>query len=378
MPIRSSPGCAASWRQFPGVNLYLQPVQDLRVGGRGANAQYHVHAPERHVQDLLVWAPRMLQKLRTLPGLLDVNSDQQDKGLQCRLVIDRATASRLGLSAQASTIRSTTLLASARSRPCTPRSINTTWCSKWSRSIGKIPTRTQEYLCRRAGRRSGALERANPLPTFHGAVGRHPSRASFHRWHALLQPCAGTGIVRTRPARSHRSRRHRHRFALDDPRQLQGTAQAFHQSALANEPLLIAAASIAVYIVLGMLYESLMHPLTILSTLPSAGVGALLALLVCGIELSRDRAHRHHPADRHRQEERHHDDRLRPRGRAQRGKIAADAIFEACLLRFRPIMMTTHGRPVRRFAARDRRGMVPSCAARWASRLSAACCCRGG
>ena len=95
------------------------------------------------------------------------------------------------------------------------------------------------------------------------------------------------------------------------------------------------------YIVLGVLYESYIHPITILSTLPSAGVGALLALLLFRMRPQRHRAHRHHPADRHREEERHHDDRLRARGRAQGGKNAEDAIYQACLLRFRPIMMTT-------------------------------------
>ena len=99
----------------------------------------------------------------------------------------------------------------------------------------------------------------------------------------------------------------------------QGTAQAF-QASLANEPLLIAAALVAVYIVLGVLYESYIHPLTILSTLPSAGVGALLALLALPHRADRHRADRHHPADRHREEERDHDDRLRPGGGARRGQ----------------------------------------------------------
>ena len=96
----------------------------------------------------------------------------------------------------------------------------------------------------------------------------------------------------------------------------QGTAAAFRAS-LTNEPLLILAALITVYIVLGVLYESYIHPITILSTLPSAGVGAILALMICGTGSQRHRAHRHHPADRYREEERDHDDRLRARGGAQ-------------------------------------------------------------
>ena len=121
----------------------------------------------------------------------------------------------------------------------------------------------------------------------------------------------------------------------------QGTAQAF-QSSLANEPILILAALVTVYIVLGMLYESYIHPITILSTLPSAGVGALLALLITQRGAERDRADRHHSADRHREEERDHDDRFRAGGRAAaKARARADAIYQACLLRFRPIMMTT-------------------------------------
>ena len=121
----------------------------------------------------------------------------------------------------------------------------------------------------------------------------------------------------------------------------QGNAQAF-QNSLSSEPILIAAALIVVYIILGMLYESFIHPLTILSTLPSAGVGALLALQARQHGPVGDRHHRHHPADRHRQEERHHAGRLRHQRRARAAICRRDeAIREACLLRFRPILMTT-------------------------------------
>ena len=111
----------------------------------------------------------------------------------------------------------------------------------------------------------------------------------------------------------------------------QGTAEAF-QASLANEPMLILAALVTVYIVLGVLYESYIHPITILSTLPSAGVGALLALIICRTGFQRHRADRHRPADRHCEEERHHDDRLRPGGRAQGRHDAASmpSIRPAC------------------------------------------------
>ena len=116
------------------------------------------------------------------------------------------------------------------------------------------------------------------------------------------------------------ARRARDRLPASVHAGFQGTAQAFQQS-LASEPLLILAALLAVYIVLGMLYESFIHPITILSTLPSAGVGALLALLLSGTRAQHHRAHRHHPAHRHREEERDHDDRLRHRGRARGGAV---------------------------------------------------------
>jgi multidrug efflux pump len=142
----------------------------------------------------------------------------------------------------------------------------------------------------------------------------------------------------------------------------QGAALAF-QLVARNTLLLILAAIVTMYIVLGVLYESYIHPLTILSTLPSAGVGALLALL-SPAPIWRHRDHRHHPADRHREEERDHDDRLRARRRARRGKAPREAIYQACLLRFRPILMTTMAALARRAAADDRHrrrlGTAPS------------------
>ena len=120
----------------------------------------------------------------------------------------------------------------------------------------------------------------------------------------------------------------------------QGTAQAF-QSSLGGLGILLLLAIVTIYIVLGILYESFIHPLTILSGLPAAGFGALLTLLLFGIELEPVRLRRPDHADRHREEERDHDDRLRARGAARHGLTPRDAICEACLLRFRPIMMTT-------------------------------------
>ena len=151
------------------------------------------------------------------------------------------------------------------------------------------------------------------------------------------------GVSLSQATRGDRRRAGAHRRARRrSTARFQGTRAARSRQSLDSQPLLILAALLTVYIVLGMLYESYVHPITILSTLPSAGVGALLALLLFNTEFTHHRADRRDPADRHREEERDHDDRLRARRRAHAtARRPRDAIFEACLLRFRPIMMTT-------------------------------------
>ena len=323
--------------RIPAVTLYLQPVQDLRVGGRASNAQYQYTLQSDNVKDLLVWAPRMLQKLKTVPGLLDLNSDQQNKGLEASLVIDRATAGRLGITTQM--IDNTLYDAFGQ------RQVSTMYTQLnqyhvvlevdpqfWQNPEGlkhiyvKTPTGTQVPL--------SAFTHYEPStsPLVVNHQGQFPSvTLSFNLRPGLALGDAVAAVEEAGheiglPATIHGS--------------FQGTAQAF-QSSLASEPLLIAAALVTVYIVLGVLYESMIHPITILSTLPSAGLGALLALLLCHTELSVialigiilligivkknaiimiDFALEAERAE---------------------GKNSVDAIYQACLLRFRPIMMTT-------------------------------------
>jgi multidrug efflux pump len=323
--------------QIPAVTLYLQPVQDLRVGGRSSNAQYQYTLQSDNVKDLLVWAPRMLQKLKTVPGLLDLNSDQQNKGLEASLVIDRATAGRLGITTQM--IDNTLYDAFGQ------RQVSTMYTQLnqyhvvlevdpqfWQNPEGlkhiyvKTPTGTQVPL--------SAFTHYEPstAPLVVNHQGQFPAvTLSFNLRPGLALGDAVAAVEEAGheiglPATIHGS--------------FQGTAQAF-QSSLASEPLLIAAALVTVYIVLGVLYESMIHPITILSTLPSAGLGALLALLLCHTELSVialigiilligivkknaiimiDFALEAERAE---------------------GKNSVDAIYQACLLRFRPIMMTT-------------------------------------
>jgi hydrophobe/amphiphile efflux-1 (HAE1) family protein len=321
----------------PGATLYLQAVQDLRIGGRLSNAQYQYTLQSQDLHELNAAAPRMLAKLRGLPELRDVSTDQQNRGLQAALVIDRDTASRLGIQAQA--IDDTLYDAFGQ------RQVSTIFTQlNQYHVVLEVAPRFQEspdalralYTRSSTGAQVpfGAFTRSAPANTSLAVShqGQFPAvTLSFNLAPGVALGDAVTAIQAAErqvalPASIHPT--------------FQGTAQAF-QSALANQPILILAALIAVYIVLGVLYESYIHPITILSTLPSAGVGALLALRLCHTELSiiamigiilligivkknaimmidfaveTERANNLPPAT---------------------------AIYQACLLRFRPIMMTT-------------------------------------
>ena len=327
----------AKLARIPAVTLYLQPVQDLRVGGRSSNAQYQYTLQGDNVKVLLVWAPRMLQKLRTVPGLLDVNSDQQNKGLEAGLVIDRPTAARLGITAQM--IDNTLYDAFGQ------RQVSTmfTQLNQYHVVLEVDPQFWQNpdglkhiYVTTPSGAQVplSAFTHYEPAtaPLVVTHQGQFPSvTLSFNLTPGLALGDAvaavdGAATQIGLPATIHGS--------------FQGTAQAF-QASLASEPLLIAAALVTVYIVLGVLYESTIHPVTILSTLPSAGVGALLALLICRTDLSVIaligiilligivKKNAIMMIDFALEAERNE------------GKNSEEAIFQACLLRFRPIMMTT-------------------------------------
>jgi len=266
----------------PGANLFLVPVQDIRIGGRQANAQYQYTLQADDLATLRAWEPRVRAALSRLPMLTDVNTDQQDHGLQTSLAIDRLAASRLGLS-----------MASIDS------ALNDAF---GQRQVGVIYNPLNQYrvvmeLAAPFLQGPQALQRLfvatpqgtqvplatllqvtptnTPLAVNHQS-GTAASTVSFNLPEGASLSAATEAIDR---AIAH----------LGAPATLRGsfrgTADAFRQS-LASQPWLIAAALVSVYLVLGMLYESLVHPLTILSTLPSAGVGALLALLLCGTEFS--------------------------------------------------------------------------------------------
>ena len=321
---------------IPGATLFLQSVQDLRIGGRGSAAQYQYTLQGDNLNDLALWAPRMLAAMRKVPGVVDLTSDQQDKGLQASLVIDRPTASRMGISAQA--IDNTLYDAFGQ------RQVSTmyTQINQYHVVMEVDPVFWQnpdglKYLYVKGTQGQVPLSafthyepNTSPLAVNHS--GQFPSvTISFNLAPGMALGTAVEQILQIQaelgmPATIHGS--------------FSGTAQAFRDS-LANEPVLIAAALVTVYIVLGMLYESLIHPITILSTLPSAGVGALLALMITKTDLSVIaligiilligivKKNAIMMIDFAVEAER------------KENKTPEQSIFQACVLRFRPITMTT-------------------------------------
>lgn len=327
----------AKLSHIPGATLYLQVPQDVRLTARSANAQWQYTLQGDDLRELLNWAPRVFDKLKTLPGLADVNTDQQVHGLEAMVTIDRDAASRLGITPKA--IDGVLGDAFGQSQV----SIMYTQLNQYHVVMEVAPSFWQtphglDYIhLTGAGGKQVSLSQIAKFSTDTTSLavnhqGQFPAvTLSFN---LLPGVSLGQAVAEINKAES--------QMGLPDTIQgsFQGTAQAF-QSSLSNELFLIIAAIVTVYIVLGMLYESFIHPITILSTIPSAGVGALLALLLFGAEL----------------------DIMGMIGiilligivkknaimmidfaiEAERrdGKSPQDAIFQACLLRFRPIVMTT-------------------------------------
>ncbi len=321
----------------PGAPTYLQPVQDLRIGGRISNALYQFTLQGENLEELNDWGQRVLQKMKTIPQLVDVSSDQQSKGLQSTLMIDRATASRMGVTTK--TIDDTLYDAFGQRQVA----VNYTLLNQyhvimeveprfWQRpdtlkniyvpsSNGLlIPLSTFTHYEQTAT--SLAVNHQSQFPSITTSFNLAPGVALGDAVNAVEMATRQMGMPPS------------------IRRMFSGTAQAFKDS-LTNEPLLILAALITVYIVLGVLYESYIHPITILSTLPSAGVGALLAMMIFRIDLSVIaiigillligivKKNGILMVDFALELER------------KEGKNPEEAIYQACLLRFRPIMMTT-------------------------------------
>jgi len=322
---------------IPGINLFLQPSQDIRVGARSSKATYQYVLQDQNVDELNTWAPRLLQKLRDYPQLKDLNSDQQFRGLQQNVVIDRDAAARLGI--QPDSIDSTLYSAFGQ------RQVSVIYTPQNQyHVILEVDPKFQEdpsfldkiYIKSPNGRQVplgtiAHFETTNtPLSVNH--QGQFPAVTISFNLAPGLALSQATDLIEQASKELGMPSGVRGNFA--------GTAQVF-QSSLSTQPILLLTALIAVYIVLGVLYESLIHPLTILSTLPSAGLGALLAMLLTGDELSIVstigiilligivKKNAIMMVDFAIDAERH--EQLSP----------DEAIFQACLVRFRPIMMTT-------------------------------------
>jgi multidrug efflux pump len=372
-----------------GITLYMQPVQDLTVEDRVSRTQYQYTLEDPDINELNEWTAKLVAKLQQIPELRDVATDQQTNGLAASLVIDRVTASRLGITP--SVIDQTLYDGFGQ------RQVSTLYTQlnqyhlilETLPDFQKNPAKLHDIYVRSAVANSNmttSSTSANSIITASGSGGSSstPSPSvnnSAAASSGSANPTAVTTVngaavplsaithfeTRTAPL----SVNHQGQFpvvtisfnlaqnaslgeatkAINQAQQeiglplsvqaaFQGTAASF-QASLSNEPILILAALVTVYIVLGVLYESFIHPITILSTLPSAGVGAILALLICGQELSVValigiilligivKKNGIMMIDFALEAERKH------------GKNSVDAIYEACLLRFRPIMMTT-------------------------------------
>jgi multidrug efflux pump subunit AcrB len=317
--------------------LFLQAVQDLRIGGRQSNAQYQYTLQSNDLADLNRFAPRMLAKLRELRPLRDVATDQQTRGLMASLVIDRDTASRLGILPQA--VDETLYDAFGQ------RQVSTIFAplNQYRVVLEVAPRFKQDPDALKSVYVKSPAGAQVPLDAFTRFVSRNTPLAVAHQGQfpaVTLSFNLALGASLSEAVAAIQAAEREMGFPPSVRGSFQGTALAF-QASLANQPFLILAALVAVYIVLGVLYESFVHPITILSTLPSAGVGAILALLLFRLDLDIialigiilligivkknaimmiDFA-----LDAERRGE----------------KPPAEAIYEACLLRFRPIMMTT-------------------------------------
>ena len=320
-----------------GITLFMQPVQDLTVETRISRTQYQYSLEHPDPKELDEWSPQLLRKLQALPGLRDVATDQQNDGLRAHIEIDRDSASRLGITPlmiddalydsfgqRQISILFTQLnqyrvvlevLPQFRSNP---RDLQNVYVR--SANGDKIPLSSLTHT----------TEQRAPLTVNH--QGQNPVvTISFN-----LAP----GVALGEAVEAIEAAKEEIGMPPGIQGEFQGAAAAF-QSSLKNEPILILAALVTVYIVLGVLYESYIHPITILSTLPSAGVGAILALLICRQDLSVIgligivlligivKKNAIMMIDFALEAER------------KQGKTPDEAIYEACLLRFRPIMMTT-------------------------------------
>jgi len=320
-----------------GASLFLQATQDLRIGGRAGNGQYQYTIQGDDLDDLTKWGPVLLQEMRKLQVLTDVSSDQQNSGLQESLVYDRPTASRLGITPD--------MLDSTLYDAFGQRQVSTMYTSLNQYHV--VMEVSPQFWQGPEGLKSIYLRPTSGVVVPLSAVAHsEPTTAPLAVAHQGEFPAVtlsfnlAPGVAISDAVKAINQMEQNIGMPGTIRGSFSGTLQAY-QSSLASEPLLIITALLAVYIVLGILYESYIHPITILSTLPSAGVGAVLALLIVRMDLSVIaligiilligivKKNAIMMIDFALAAER------------EEGKSSRDAIYQACMLRFRPILMTT-------------------------------------
>jgi multidrug efflux pump len=325
---------------LPGAAAFMQAGQDLRIGGRLSSAQYKYTLQSDTLEDLLTYGPILLREMRKLPGFTDVDSDQRNNGLQASLKYDRATAARLGLSAQA--VDETLYDAFGQ------RQVSTMFTSlnQYHVVMEAEPRFWQSPEGLNAIYLHSTNAPASSVVPLSAIAQYEPNTAPISVNHQGLFP-AVTLSFNLAPGLSLSDavkRIHEMEQRVGLPGRIHGTfsgtLQAFQES-LAHTPFLVITALVAVYIVLGILYESLIHPLTILSTLPSAGVGAVLALMLFKTDLSIIALIGILPLIGIVKKNAIMMIDFALAAQRDGKKSSRDAIFEACLLRFRPILMTT-------------------------------------
>jgi len=323
--------------KIPGATLYLSSAQDLVIGGRQGNALYQYTLQSDDFSDVAQWAPKLLAQLKKIPILADVNSDQQNLGLQSLLVYDRDTASRFGISSA--------LLDNTLYDAFGQRQVSTMYTSlnqyhvimEAAPQYGLNPDALRNIYVTSAGGQQVPLSAlAHNAPATAPLSINHQGPFSAVTLSFNLQPGASLGDA----VNAINAAEQKIGFPETVRGSFQGNAQAY-QDSLSNEPVLIGTALLAVYIILGILYESYIHPITIISALPPAGVGAVLALMLTGTDLSLIavigvilligivKKNAIMMIDFALAAER------------EEGKNSRDSIYEACQLRFRPILMTT-------------------------------------
>ncbi len=329
--------------RMPVASAFMQAAQELRIGGRSSNALYQYTIQAESLSDLAKWGPILLDHMRKLPGITDANTDQQNGGLDLQLHYDRVTMARLGQTPQSMDSALYSAFGQSESSVIYTQLNQYYVVTEVAPRYWENPSGMNDIYFTPPGASGAGIDMISPLST---VLSSHAGTTPLEIDHTGLFPSVtvsfnlGPGMALSDATREIDQMETQLGMPSTVHGLFAGTMEAYQQS-LSTEPILVTTALLAVFIVLGMLYESLVHPLTIISTLPSASVGAMIALMVFHIDLNVIsiigiilligivKKNAIMMIDFALQAER------------VEGKDTHEAIFEACMLRFRPIMMTT-------------------------------------